>query len=130
MIAVLLVQWGASLLGLLAAAMIISITGYSTDRITIACILTIGGLIGRLFWRFCRGFSAKYFIFGSLLFYLSIIIFLYCLGRLDLGVSRRIADTYALLGTGPSIGLLILQWALLPLPFGMAGWRSRRRKNS
>jgi hypothetical protein len=129
MMNIMLVQWAASLLGLLAATGGSYVFGHGSPGTTTLCILIVAGIVGRLFWKAHPAFRCSTFMKGSLIYFLSIVVLLFSLGRLDHSTALAIAIWYGQWRMGPSVGWLILQWAFVPLPFGMAALSHWLRKS-
>ena len=129
MIDVLVIQWIASLFGMLSAIAVSHACGGGDPRTTL-CILVVAGLAGRLFRKMRPTVTIRTFISGSVLYLLSLVILLVWLGHLELGTAQAIANWYNQQGIGPSVGFLIMQWAFVPLPFWVAAWPRQRSRNS
>jgi hypothetical protein len=130
MLEVMLAEWIASLIGVLCAITFSAIAGEAGARVTFLCIGVIASIGGRLFWirRPDRGLKAL--IKGSAPYLLSIVALLICLGHLEHSKAVSLASWYAQQRIGPSVGLLVMQWVLVPVPFGLPFWRVSAMRNA
>lgn len=114
------------LLGFLVAIIVTYVIGHGGARTTALCIFITALIVGRAFWVSWPEIGIRSLTQGVLLFLSSTILLLFGLGQLRLSTAQTIANWYARCGTGASVGLLIIQWMMVPLPLGIARWRSRR----
>ena len=130
MVEVLLAQWIASLIGALCAIGFSTIAFDAGVRVTILCIGIIALIAGRLFWIYRPDKGLKALTKGSALYLLSIVALLVCLGHLDHSTAVSLANWHAQQRIGPSVGLLVMQWVLVPVPFGLPLWRVTAMRNA
>ena len=129
MIAVAFAEWITSLFGVLSAIIMALLLGGGTQERTTSCILVIAGIAGRMFRKSQPHLPISSFLIGSMVFLLSLVFLLACLGRLDLGSAQVTAEWYNQWRIGPSVGFLIFQLAFVPLPFCIgASFHRRVRK--
>jgi hypothetical protein len=130
MFAILLAQYGVSLLGSLVAVAISSVAGPASFNAPAWCIVLLSGLAGRLFARHRSELGLAPVVKATGIYLASLAVLMFALGHLDPATARTLARGFAAWGIGPGVGMLVFQWSVAPVAFALTLWRVRRSQES